>query len=42
MMYKEVEVGIRSFLTWAVGGQQVASFMLWLVKLAKEIRSQLA
>jgi len=42
MLYKELEVGLHSFLTWAVGGQQVVCFMLWLLKLAKEIRLQLA
>lgn len=26
MMYKEVEVGLRSFLTWAVGGQASGLF----------------
>lgn len=41
MMYEEVEEGLRSYLTWAVGGQQVVCFMLWLLKLAKEIRLQL-
>lgn len=26
VMYKEVEVGLRSFLTWAVGGQASGLF----------------
>jgi hypothetical protein len=26
MMYKEVEVGLRSFITWAVGGQASGLF----------------
>jgi len=36
MIYKDVEVRLHSFVTWAVGGQANGQFHAVLLKLAKD------